>query len=151
MSVAKAARVRIHKVAPEHAGTDLAASVVGRLYLNGDLEPEQLGAARLFADTYATYQRVMDSPRPPKAINIGGASGPEPRDVSPEYAQRARSQWGTITGVLQAANNAHRSATIYAACDYIVLRDLELPHLIADMRLGLNAIAQSYGLAARAA
>ncbi len=151
MSVAKEARVRVHDVAPEHAGTDLAATVVGRLYLAGELEPEQMNAARLLADTYASYQRAVDSPRPPKAVNIGGASGALPPDVSPEAATRARSAWGTITGVLQAANNVHRGATLYAACDYIVLRDEHHPHMNGDLRLGLNAIAQAYGLANEAA
>ena len=151
MGVAKAARIRVHKVAPEHAGTDLAATVVGRLYLKGQLEPEQLNAARLFADTYAAYQRAVDSPRPPKAVNIGGASGPSPRDVSPETAVRAARQWGAITGVLQVANNKHPGSAIYAACDYVVLRDQELPHLFVDMRLGLDAIARQYGLGERSA
>ena len=151
MSVAKAARVRVNKVAPEHAGTDLASTVVGRLYLQGKLEPEQLSAARLLADTYAAYQRAVDSPRPPKAVNIGGASGPTPQDVSPDFAHRARSQWGAITGLLQAENNKHRTTAIYAACDYVVLRDIDLPHLFADMRIGLDAIARQYGLGERSA
>jgi hypothetical protein len=151
MSTGKKARERVHGVAAEHSGTELAGSVIGRLYLAGLIEPEQLNAARLLIDTYASYQRAVDSPRPPKAVNIGGTSGAIPADVSPENATRARSAWGTITGVIQAANNVHRGATIYAACDYIVLRDEEQLHLLPSLRLGLNAIARAYGLAEKAA
>jgi hypothetical protein len=151
MSVAKAARVRVHDVAEEHAGTDMAATVIGRLFLKGELEPEQVSAARLIAETYAAYQRAIDSPRPPKAVNIGGASGSTPPDVTPEQAMEARRRWGTVIGILQVANNAHRGSAIYAACDYVVLRDIELSHLFPDMRLGLNAIVRAYRLGERSA
>ena len=152
MGVAKAARVHVHQVAEEHAGTDLAGSVIGRFYLAGVIDPEQLNAARLLADSYAAYQRAVDSPRPPKAVNVEGTSGALPLDMPSDLARRARRRWGAILGILQAANNAHRGAAIYAACDYIVLRDLDnLGHLLPDLKLGLNAIAQAYGLIEQAA
>lgn len=151
MSVAKDARIRVHDVSSENAGTELAGSVIGRLYLRGEINSDQLRAAMIFSQAYADYQRAVDSPRPPKAVNIDGASGSTPVDMDAKRANRARSEWGSMIGILQLANNAHRHAAVYAACDYIVLRDTDLPHLLPSMRLGLNAIARAYGLAERAA
>jgi hypothetical protein len=151
MQVARDARRRVHGVSVSDTGTDLAGSVVGRLYLAGGLTVEQISAANILRDVYASFQRAVDSPRPPRAVAIGEASGPSPRDVSEEAAYQAKSQWKAIERLLGKVNAVHRGSTIYAACYYVVLSDLDLPHLFPDMRIGLDAIAASYGLAARAA
>jgi hypothetical protein len=144
MSVVKSARSRVHGVNADDAGTDLAASVVGRLYLAGKLTPEQMNAARLIADCYASFQRAVDSPAQPKAVAIGASSGPSPRDVEPEQSLRARERWTDIERLLGKVNAIHRGSTIYAACYYVILLDLDLPHLVDDMRLGLSVIAGAY-------
>jgi hypothetical protein len=155
MAVGKEARVRVHGedqgVTADNAGTELAGSVCGRLLLQGSISSEHMDAAKAFQETYAAYQRVMDSPRPPKAVEIGGATGGSLREITPEQANRAKERWAEACLCLARTNQEHRTATIYAACDYIVLRDQYLPHLFGDLRLGLNALARHYGLVARRA
>ncbi len=151
MAVGKEARERVLGVKAEHAGTELAGSVCGRLLLQGSISPEHMDAAKAFQETYATYQRVMDSPRPPKAVEIGGSTGGTAREITPEQADRAKERWTEACLCLARVNQEHRTASIYAACDYIVLRDQYLPHMFGDLRLGLNALARHYGLVARRA
>lgn len=152
MAVGKEARVRVHGVPAEHAGTDLAGTVCGRLVLQGSISPDHHEAAKAFAATYARYQRAIGSPRQPKAVEIGAATGGgSETDMTPEQCDKARRQWEDAVRALQEANAQHRSATIFAACDYLVLRDEYHPHLFGDLRLGLNALARHYGLEARTA
>lgn len=151
MLTAREGRERVHGVRMTDSATDLAGSVAGRLYLKGGLTTGQLKAAWYLRDTYAAFQRAVDSPRPPKAVALGQSSGGEAPDVSAEQSARARKNWRTMTGLLQDENCVHRGAAIYAACDFIVLRDLDLPHLEDSLKLGLDAIARTYGLEAKAA
>jgi len=152
MHVAKEARQRVFGISVEASGTELAGTVCGRLLLQGSLTQQQMDAAKAFADTYAGYQRAMDSPRPPKAVEIGGATGRGSLlDVSPEQAKLARKRWDAAVRVLVEANMYHRAATLYAAADYLVLRDEMHGHMVGDLRLALNALARHYGLVARRA
>ncbi len=151
MQVAKEARQRVFGVSPQDSATELAGSVCGRLLLQGSINREQMDAAVAFQETYAAYQRAMDSPPPPRAVNIGGFSSGTPREISTEQSIKAKAHWKAACTALSRANEEHRSTALYAACQYVVLRDEFLPHLFGDLRLALNALSRHYGLLARAA
>jgi hypothetical protein len=152
MSVAKEARQRVHGVAAKDSATELAGTVCGRLLLTGKLTPEQHDAALAYQNTYATYQRAIDAPRPPKAVEIGGSTGGSAHDMTRAQAERAVDRWEKAKAVLGGLDAVQRgTAVAYAACDYIVLQDKELPHLIRHLRLGLDALARHYGLVTREA
>ena len=154
MRVAREARERIFGVPEKDSATELAGSVCGRLLLRGLLSQPQMDAAKAFAAAYAAYHRAIDAPRPPKAVEIGAASGRgSGMDVTPEQAQRAKDNWRHACNALREANcePTNRGCTLYASCDYLVLRDENQPHLIGDLRVALNVLARNYGLVARAA
>lgn len=152
MTVAKEARQRVHGVSAEDSGTELAGTICGRLLLQGSISREHMDAAVAFQQTYAQYQRAVDSPRPPKAVQIGAASGGQVREVSPEQAAIAIANWRNAKAVLVNVDIEGRGTSLAnAACDYIVLQERFLPHLFGDLRLGLNALARHYGLVAKRA
>jgi hypothetical protein len=152
MQVAKEGRQRVFKVSAEDSGTELAGTVCGRLRLTRSISGAQHEAAKAFAATYAAYQRALNSPRSPKAVEIGGATGRgEGPDLTPEQHARALYAWDKVTRLLTLANGIHRNATLYAACDYLILRDEYHIHLVPDLHVALDYLVDHYGLKALAA
>src|SRR4051812_34351165 len=94
MQVAKEARQRVFGVSEGDSATELAGTVCGRLLLGREITQSQMDAAKAFAETYAIYQRAIDAPRPPKAVEIGAATGRGAMfDVTREQFVRALKQW----------------------------------------------------------
>lgn len=152
MQVAKEARQRLFGLSVEQSATERAGTVCGRLALQGSITTRQLEAAKAFARTYADYQWAMNSPRPPKAVEIGAATGRGGGlDISPEQHRKAIAAWDSVRRSLVEANSEYRGANLIAACDYLVLRDEMHGHMIGDLRLALNALVRHYGLMAVAA
>lgn len=152
MQVGKEARQRVLGVSAADSGTELAGTICGRLLLQGSISREHMDAALAFQQTYAQFQRAMDSPRQPKAVQIGAATGGEAHDMSPAQAKVAIANWKNAKDVLHNVDiEARGTCLAYAACDYIVLQDRFLPHMFGDLRLGLNALARHYGLVAKRA
>lgn len=146
MSVAREARERVHSVRPSESGTDLAGSFIGRLLLTGEITKPQFVAAQNLIDEYARFQRAVDSPPPPRAVNIGGFSSGTPADMPADVCKEAIARWKETVIAIGVANAEHRGAAIYAALYYCVLMDETLMHMIGDMRLGLNALRHRYGV-----
>lgn len=151
MHVVKSARQRVHGVNVADSGTELAGSVCGRLLLQGLITRPQMDAALAFADTYGTYARVMGLPRQPKAVAMGLPTSGSGRDESPEQYARAKARWDDACRAIQEANYLHRNGSLYAACDYLVLRDELHEHMLGDLRLALNALARHFGVDGRRA
>jgi hypothetical protein len=152
MQVAKEGRQRVFKVSAEDSGTELAGTVCGRLRLIRSISGAQHEAAKAFAATYAAYQRALNSPRSPKAVEIGAATGRgEGPDLTPEQHIKALGDWDRVTRLLSRANGYHRGATLYAACDYLILRDEFHIHLVPDLHIALDYLVDHYGLKALAA
>jgi hypothetical protein len=152
MQVAKDARRRVYGVKPEDTGTELAGTVCGRLQLIRSITPAQHEAAKAFAATYAAYQRAIGSPRPPKAVEIGAATGRgADTEISPEEHRRAVAAWDKVCRLLALENQFHRDMTLYAACDYLILRDEFHIHMVPDLHVALDYLVMHYGLQSLAA
>lgn len=152
MQVAKEARQRLYGVRADDSGTELAGTVCGRLRLTQSISAAQHEAAKAYAATYAAYQRALDSPRPPKAVEIGAATGRgNAADLSPEQCARSVADWERVQGVLVLANSRHREANLIAACDYLVLRDEFHIHMVPDLHIALDYLVMHYGLRSLAA
>jgi hypothetical protein len=152
MQVGKEARQRVFKVSAEDSATELAGTVCGRLRLIRSITVAQHEAAKAFAATYQAYQRALNSPRSPKAVEIGAATGRgEGIDLTPEQHARALYEWDKVTRLLSLANGIHRHTTLYAACDYLILRDELHEHLVPDLHIALDYLVSHYGLRALAA
>lgn len=147
-----ALRMRVFGLSEADARDQKAATYVGRLCLLGRKETTdgiteaQYEAAMAYREAYEAFQRAVKSPDALRT-GVGGASGPE----APEYAQWCQRQiekWDGIKKAVQLEQGYHenRGANMWAALDYLVGRDEQHPHMIGDLRLGLNAIGHHLGM-----
>ena len=59
---------------------------------------------------------------------------------------------GGATGAIRHAQNIlGNRGNLYAAIDLCVIKEIELHHMVGDVRLVLNALARHYGLDSRRA
>lgn len=139
-SVVIEARVR-HGI-PRHladlqdAGRANAGTVHGRMRLSDDptcrLTADQFAAAEWWLGRRLEYLRAIGAERvaydEPAGTGTGGVTISE-----------ANAAWRRIIEVLQTVSTEHRSPVL-AAFDTILARQAFVPHLVGDLRLGLNAI-----------
>lgn len=152
MSVAKDARVRLWGVSYDLAGTAHAGSVVGRLVLMDRLTQEQADVAQHVQGIYERYRRAIDAPPRPGAVDLNRVHGlGTGNDMSPEQCAVARKAWADVQTILLEANMFNRASNLFAAMDYLVLRDEYHPHMVGDLRLALNALGRYYRSASKAA
>ena len=149
MHVVKSARQRVFGVSIADSGTELAGTVCGRLFLQGEIKRPQLDAALAFADTYHKYSRAMGLPRQPKAVAMGLPTSGSGRDETPEQYGRCKERWDEACKVIQDANSIYRYGALYAACDYLVLRDELHEHMLPSLKLALSALARHFGVDGR--
>jgi hypothetical protein len=149
-----ATRMRVFGLTEQDARDQKAATYVGRLYLTGQLGKKPYSdymwdAAQSYLTAYEHFQRAVKSP---DALRTGVGGGDE--GESETYARwcvAAVRKWEGITVAVREEQNLHRGANIYAALDYLVLRNQEFPHMVGDMRIGLNAVAHYLGILTRRA
>lgn len=135
-----------------HARDPLAGSVVGRMVLAGELTRLQGDAATTYAEDMANYNRAMSGPRQPGAVDLNASRGSSTSSERLAFVDRAKRRYvgpngkSGIKAAIQEACNQHRGTNIFAALDYIILRDEYHEHMVGDLRIGLNALARAYGI-----
>lgn len=139
------ARERLWKLDPKVSRDQMAGSFVGRLRLQGDLSQIQYEAAITWQDDVRAYGIARNSPPDASAIDLNRVQGLGSGTEKPAQARRAVRRYEDAREAVQAAQNAmHGRAALFAALSYIVERDVWLSHLVGDLRLALNALAQHY-------
>jgi hypothetical protein len=150
-----ALRMRVFGLTEKEARDQKAATYVGRLCLAGlrnstdGISPAQYDAAVAYMEARQNFKRAVKSPDA-LATGNGGAScvdGPE----YDEWCQRAVRKWEAIQAAIQTEQGFHenRGANMWAALDHLLARDQQLPHMIGDLRLALNAVGHHLGIIAR--
>lgn len=144
------ARSRVFGV-PVAIGLDQrAGTFVGRLRMADELTLHQYIAAELYRDQCEVYAFAMAAPRQPGAIDLNATRGTTNTE-NVEASQRACSQYEKALEAVTAAQNKLRlRANLYGALNLCVVQDRELPHLVDDLRLALNALVKHYGLGKKA-
>jgi hypothetical protein len=70
--------------------------------------------------------------------------------TSSDEAEHARwcadilAEYDKVRDAIQEAQGLSRTANLWAALDFCVLRDMEMPHMIGDLRMLLNAMNRHY-------
>ena len=150
-----ALRMRVFGLSEKDARDQKAATYVGRLCLAGrrattdGITEAQYEAATEYLAAYANFQKAVKSPN---ALRSGSGGGDE--GESPDYADRCRrwiAKYEGIRAAVQLEQGLHenRGANMWAALDYLVIRDEQHPHMIGDLRLALNAIGHHLGMIPR--
>lgn len=68
-----------------------------------------------------------------------------------EWCHCAVRKWKGLQAAIQTEQGFHenRGANVWAAVNYLLERDEQVPHMIGDLRLALNAIGHHLGIIQR--
>jgi hypothetical protein len=141
------ARQRLFGLEEEMARDQRAGSFVGRLRMAGVLSQIQYEAAVKWQEGAERYSWAVGSAvgKRPKAIDLNRVHG------SPTRTENVALVCG-IVAAYRKADNAIREAqlelkgrgNLFGALDALLIRDVELYHLVSDLRCALNALAKLY-------
>jgi hypothetical protein len=144
-SVAIQARVRVFGISPELASIDAqvnAGSVIGRMRLQGSLTADQWDALDWWLRQRDAYLRAILAKREGSS-GAGPGNGGEDTDGYAEWCEDKIKLWDEIRDVIQDMANETR-AQLFAALDYIAVKDIYLPHLEGPLRYAANAIHRRF-------
>ncbi len=150
-----ALRMRVFGLTEKEARDQKAATYIGRLCLAGHrkstdgISQDQYEAAQAYLEARQNFQKAVKSPNA-LATGSGGASGAEGAGYD-QWCQRAVAKFEAIKLAIQTEQGFHenRGANMFAAVNYLLERDEQIPHMIGDLRLALNAIGHHLGMIAK--
>ncbi len=138
--LAKEVRMRMHGLRKEDAALPEAGTVIGRLRLSGEISETQYDALDRYAKLADRYMTVMQVPDSLRKRGAGGAYDPdEETDAS------IRSAWADVTRSIHDAQR-YCNGNLFAALQFLVLREEWHAHMVGDVRLAANALVRHYGL-----
>ncbi len=146
------ARHRIFGVDPKHSRDQKAGSAVGRYCLQGLITQAQYDAAMMFLESHQRNLRAIDAPPQPGAVDLNATRGRPVFLENPDQLRKWRSAHKAAMDAIQSKQNEIRlMGNLYGALYTILIRDVQLEHLLGDLRVALNALVRHYGLDGRRA
>lgn len=145
-----ALRMRVFGLTEKEARDQKAGTYIGRLCLAGirnstdGISQPQYDAATAYLEARQNFKRAVKSPDALASGN-GGGSGLEGPGYD-QWCQRAVAKWEGIKQAIYAEQEIHTGANMWAAVNYLLDRDEQMPHMIGDLRLALNAIGHHLGI-----
>jgi len=157
MATAIMARWRVHGVPMSQVRDQMAGSYIGRLCLSGELSRVQYDAGMAYLAERHDYHVAIAAPKQMGAVDLNAVHGRNNgENVARSVAAVERYEGtdttpGIIGAIRQAQEELGNTANLWAAIDLCLIRDVELPHMVGDLRLVLNALARHFGLENRRA
>jgi len=168
MNTALMARWRVHHVPMEKLRDQMAGSYIGRLCLShlsagGDelvgITLTQYDAAQAYMADLRAYHVAIDAPKQMGAIDLNAVHGRSHHENVKRSEQAIvrflganKDGSGGATGAIRDAQMVvGNRGNLYAAMELCVIKDVDLHHMVGDVRLALNALARHYGLGNRRA
>lgn len=140
-------RQRLFGLSEKDARDQKAATVLGRLYLTGELGKKpgcdaMWDAAQDLLRLRDAYLRAIKAPDALKNAT-GSGGGVDETERYATWCRQAIARYEACMAAVVAENaiHANRGANLVAAIDYLVFRDANLPHMVGDVRIALNAVA----------
>ncbi|WP_273789947.1 hypothetical protein [Bartonella sp. ML70XJBT] len=120
----------------QEAKNPLSGTYIGRLCLQGILTQEQYDTAQQYLQIRNDYLCAKGLPN---AIydEMPSSADDKARDKWVEFATE---KFLNTQEALKEAQHLYRQYNLYAALQYLVIEDQELPHLISSLRVALNAL-----------
>lgn len=151
MNTALMARWRVHKVPMEKLRDQMAGSYIGRLCLSGELTQQQYDAAQAYLSDRRDYHMAIDAPKQMGAVDLNAVHG-RTHHENIGRSQQAIARFTAAEAAVQHAQNIiGLHGNLYAAISLCVVAEVDLHHMVGDVRLALNALARHYGLGNRRA
>lgn len=144
--VALAARAKAYNLTLEQAASPYAQSYLGRLLLFGNaggLCQKQYDAAQIFLKIRNDYRRSILSPGAYYEAT-GIRLGQENMEEYTAWVIRARKRYSSALKAIQEAQFDNSGENLYAAIQYVIIDDRELPHLLGATRMVLNALLRHF-------
>jgi len=151
MNTALMARWRVHHVPMEKLRDQMAGSYIGRLCLTGELTQQQYDAAQAYLADRRDYHMAIDAPKQMGAVDLNAVHG-RTHHENVGRSQQAVARFMAAEAAIQTAQNIiGLHGNLYAAISLCVVGEVDLHHMVGDVRLALNALARHYGLGNRRA
>ncbi len=159
MNTALMARLRVHGVPMDKLRDQMAGSYIGRLCLCGEITHQQFDAAQAYLADRRDYHMAIDAPKQMGAVDLNAVHGRNHHEnvkrsqqsVAKFMGKDNDGKTGVRGAILDAQTHLGNTSNLWAALDLCVHNDLELRHMVGDLRLLLNALARHYGLDSRRA
>ena len=147
MGTALMARWRVHKVDPASLRDQMAGCAVGRFCLQGHITRGQYDAAMSYLEEREDWLRCIQAPRQPGAVDLNATKG---QSVNAENVTRYRTimaarevtEKAIMAKQIEIGNMGNLNGALYA----VLVQDVQLEHLLGDLRTALNALVRRYGL-----
>ncbi|MHC5307528.1 hypothetical protein [Bartonella sp. LJL80] len=124
-----------------------AATYIGRLFMmgveGGGISEDQYNAAVKYLEIDNNFKKAQQSPG---AYYDQHSSAEDPM-LYEEFCIIAKQKYQAAKKAIQEAQFDNRYDNLYAALQYVVIEDLELPYLVGATRLLLNALERHFFLA----
>ena len=155
MNTALMARLRVHNVPMDKLRDQMAGSYIGRLcmqHLASGCDEKvgitlvQFDAAQAYLAGRRDYHMAIDAPKQMGAVDLNAVHGRNHHE-NVKRSQQSVAKFRAAEAAIRDAQTAlGNMGNLYAALDLCVHNDVELRHLVGDVRLVLNALARHYGL-----
>lgn len=141
------ARQRVWGVPAPVSRDQMAGSAVGRYCLQGQITRAQYDAAMSYLEERDNWFRCIEAPRQPGAVDLNATKG---QSVNAENVSRYRTIMAAreatdkaiMAKQIEIGNMGNLNGALYA----VLVQDVQLEHLLGDLRTALNALVRRYGL-----
>lgn len=145
MGVALMARRKVHNVELSKLRDQKAGSAVGRFNLLGHVTEAQYAAAEAYLEERHEYMLAISAPRQPGAIDLNATRG---LSVGVENVDRVQAIIAarkiTEAAIRDKQTEIGNRGNLFGALDAVLVRGIELNHLLGDLRTALNALVRRY-------
>ena len=133
-------RAMRHGLTYDQARDDRAGTVVGRLAIQELISKDQFRAAQNYLEVRDAYQRAIGAPQdhrqpPPEQEGSGDYE---------DFCERAKAIHGRMLDALTDMCIELRTPAPMSALDVMVVRDVDMPEMVGDLRLALNCLARHF-------
>lgn len=135
------ARMRIFGLTREQAMDQKAATNLGRLAMLGrgdGISADQYEAALRYLDVRNDYNKSLLSPGAYYEAN-GSVDSSDPEQYA-AWCERVKLAYDGAHKAIQEAQNQHRNENLWAALQYVIIKDKTMPHMLGAARLVCNAL-----------
>lgn len=145
MGTALMARHRVHEVDPAHLKDQKAGTAIGRYCLQGIVTQAQYDAAMAYLEERENYLQCIQAPRQPGAVDLNATRGQSVASENVARSQQVRaSMRATDAAIMDKQTEIGNMGNLFGALHAVLVMDVEMDHLLGDLRTALNALVRRY-------